>query len=104
MAPITTHQPTGALALSAPTTGAGESITCKVTVNGTELVSGPEAVLTTDGAESEAFAVAAKDAHAFVAGDTIGVSYTSTAITNTPTLSFSSWSISSPNRPSSPKR
>ncbi|MDH3738511.1 MAG: hypothetical protein OER92_04900, partial [Alphaproteobacteria bacterium] len=73
-------------ALDTACTGAGESITVAVTVNGTELVSGPEASLTTNGAETAASATSVPGTFQFAAGDAIGVSYTSTAITNTPKL------------------
>jgi hypothetical protein len=72
--------------LSAAVTGAGQSILAKVTINGTELVGGPECSFTQAGAEVKDYAVVAKGAHPFVAGDIIGVSYTSDTITNTPAL------------------
>lgn len=67
-------------------TGAGTSITVKVSKNGTALVAGPQVSLTQAGAEVKGQATVAKDAFTFVAGDRIGVMYTSTAITNTPKL------------------
>lgn len=72
--------------ISAAITGAGTLCTVKVTVNGTELVGGPQVALTQAGAEVKGQATAAKDAHAFAAGDIIGVSYTTTGISNTPAL------------------
>ena len=76
------------IALDTACTTAGQAITCKVTINGTEIVGGPEPSCTTDGGETEASAVIAKDVAAavFAAGDTIGVSYTSGTIGNTPKL------------------
>jgi hypothetical protein len=70
--------------LSAAITGAGTTIVCKPTVNGTEV--DLAATLTEAGAETEATNTAAKDTHAFAAGDVIGFSYTSTGISNTPAL------------------
>jgi len=73
--------------ISAAITGAGESMAVKVTVNGAEVGAALDLAFTQAGAEVTDFAVAAKDAVAFVAGDVIGVSYTSTAgVTNTPAL------------------
>lgn len=65
-------------------TGAGTSIIASATKNGTEVAL--TASLTQAGAETKASATAAKGALTFVAGDVIGVSYTSTGITNTPAL------------------
>ncbi len=75
-------------ALDTAVTGGGFDITAEVTINGVEIVGGPVASLTQAGAEVAASAVIAKDVAAavFAAGDTIGVSYSSTAITNTPKL------------------
>lgn len=65
-------------------TGSGTSIVVSVTVNGTEVA------LTTShtqaGAAVAAFATAEHGAIRFAAGDVIGVSYTSTGISNTPAL------------------
>lgn len=65
-------------------TGSDQSITVAATVNGTEIAL--TVALTEAGGETTAQATAAKDALAFVAGDVIGVSYTSDTITNTPAL------------------
>jgi hypothetical protein len=70
--------------LSAAITGAATSITAAVTKNGTEVAL--TVALTQAGAETSGYSVAAKDALTFVAGDIIGVSYTSTGISNTPAL------------------
>lgn len=70
--------------LSAAITGAGTSIVISATKNGTEVAL--TASFTQAGAETAASATAAKDALTFIAGDVIGISYTSTAITNTPAL------------------
>lgn len=70
--------------LSAAITGAATTIVVSATVNGTEvaLIN----TLTQAGGEQKAQASAAKDLLAFVAGDVLGVSYTSTGISNTPAL------------------
>lgn len=68
------------------TAGAEMFLTCKVTKNGTELVSGPEVAFSSTTALTKGNDTKAKDAHTFVAGDVIGVSYTSTVIDNTPAL------------------
>lgn len=73
--------------LSAAITGAGESAAVKATINGLEVGAALDLAFTQAGAEVKDYAVAAKDAVPFVAGDVIGVSYTSTAgVTNTPAL------------------
>jgi hypothetical protein len=72
--------------ISAAITGGGTTITVKVTKNGTELVSGPEVLLTQAGAEVKGQDTETKDVFTFAAGDIIGVSYTSTGISNTPAL------------------
>lgn len=70
--------------LSAAVAGSGTAITVAVTVNGTEVA------LTTShtqaGAEVKAYSTADHGAITFAAGDVIGVSYTSTGISNTPGL------------------
>lgn len=75
-------------AIDTAITGSGTQITAEITINGTEVVGGPVATLTEAGAEVAASAVIAKDVAGavFAAGDTIGVSYSSTTITNTPKL------------------
>lgn len=73
-------------ALDTAATGAGTTIVASVTVNGTELVAGPTATFTADGAEVVASGTVGPSVHTFDAGDTIGVSYTSTGISNTPKL------------------
>ncbi len=70
--------------LSAAITGSGTSIVVSATVNGTEVAL--TVSLTEAGAEVKGQSTAAKDALAFAAGDVIGISYTSTGITNTPAL------------------
>lgn len=70
--------------ISEAVTGADQSITVAVTKNGTEVAL--TVSLTQAGAEVKAQTTAAKDALTFVAGDVIGVSYTSDTITNTPAL------------------
>jgi hypothetical protein len=70
--------------LSAAITGASTTITISATVNGTEVAA--TAQFTQAGAETTKFAVVAKDTLAFAAGDILGISYTSTGITNTPAL------------------
>ena len=72
--------------LSAAVTGAGTTITAKVTVNGTEVGAALNCLFTQAGAEATKFATTTKDSVAFAAGDVIGVSYTSTGISNTPAL------------------
>jgi len=70
--------------LSAAITGAGTSIVVSVTKNGTEVAC--TASLTQAGAETKAYGTAAKGTLTFDAGDVLGISYTSTGISNTPTL------------------
>lgn len=70
--------------LSAAVTGADQSITVAATKNGTEVAL--TVALTQAGAEVKGYSTAAKDALTFVAGDVLGVSYTSDTITNTPAL------------------
>lgn len=72
--------------LSAAITGSSKTAIVKCTVNGTEVGSGLDLTFTTGGAETTLRATQAKDTTAFAAGDVIGVSYTSTTITNTPAL------------------
>jgi hypothetical protein len=74
--------------ISAAITGSGTTVTVEVAINGTAIASGPTVALTEAGAEVKGQDTAAKDAtgHTFVAGDLISVIYTSTTITNTPTL------------------
>lgn len=74
--------------ISAAITGAGTSATFKVTKNGTEIA-GAGVAMTQAGGATTGYAVYAVDAYTFAAGDVIGVSYTSTTITNTPTASAS---------------
>lgn len=71
-------------ALSEAITGSGTTITAAVTKNGTEVAC--TVALTEAGAEVKGQTAVAKDTLTFVAGDIIGVSYTSTGITNTPVL------------------
>lgn len=70
--------------LSEAITGAATTITAAVTKNGTEVAC--TVVLTQAGAEVAGATTVAKDTLTFVAGDVIGVSYTSTGISNTPAL------------------
>jgi hypothetical protein len=70
--------------LSAAITGAATTITVAVTKNGTEVAL--TAALTQAGGEVVKSATAAKGSLTFVADDIIGVSYTSTGISNTPAL------------------
>lgn len=70
--------------ITAAITGAGTTIVCSPTVNGTEVAL--TCTLTQAGAEVKASGTAAKDTYAFAAGDVIGFSYTSTGISNTPAL------------------
>lgn len=70
--------------LSEAITGAGTTVTVAVTKNGTEVAL--TVALTQAGAETSGYSTAAKDSLTFVAGDVIGVSYTSTGISNTPAL------------------
>lgn len=72
--------------LSAAITGSSKTLIAKVTVNGTEVGAALNLTFTTGGAETALRATQAKDVAAFAAGDVIGVSYTSTTITNTPAL------------------
>lgn len=74
------------LSAAIETAGAEMFLTCKVTKNGTELVSGPEVAFSSTTALVKGQDTKAKDAFTFVAGDVIGVSYTSTTISNTPAL------------------
>lgn len=70
--------------LDAAITGAGTTINVRVFKNGTLLNAAFDNLFTQAGAEVADYAVAAKDAYAFAAGDKITVVYTSTAISNTP--------------------
>lgn len=70
--------------LSAAITGAGTTIVASVTKNGTEVAC--TCTLTQAGAEVAASGTATAGTLTFAAGDVIGVSYTSTGISNTPTL------------------
>ena len=70
--------------LSAAITGSSKTCVISATVNGTEVAC--SATFTTGGAEVTKYAVVAKDALPYVAGDVIGMSYTTTTITNTPAL------------------
>lgn len=72
--------------LSAAITGAGTTIIAKATVNGTEVGAALDITFTQAGAETTRFAVTTKDAIPYAAGDVLGVSYTSTGISNTPAL------------------
>lgn len=74
--------------ISAAITGSGTTVTLKVTKNGTEIAGGGVA-LTEAGAETKGQTTYALGTYAFAAGDVIGVSYTSTTITNTPTVQAS---------------
>jgi hypothetical protein len=71
-------------ALDQAITGAGTTITVSAVKNGTEVAL--TVVLTQAGAETKGQSTATKDTLTFVAGDIIGVSYTSTGISNTPVL------------------
>lgn len=71
-------------ALDQAITGAGTTIVVSAVKNGTEVAL--TCTLTQAGAEVAAQATAAKDALTFVAGDKLGISYTSTGISNTPVL------------------
>lgn len=75
-------------AISAAVTGADQSVTVKVRINGT-AVAAANLALTQAGAETEARYAVAKDValHTFAAGDNIDVVYDSNSITNTPVLS-----------------
>lgn len=70
--------------LSAAITGAGTTITIAATKNGTEVAL--TAAFTQAGAETTKTNTAAKDSLTFAAGDILGISYTSTGISNTPAL------------------
>lgn len=71
--------------LSAAMTGSGSEMSVSVTKNGTEVALSVE--LTTAGAEVKASATEAAGVLSFVAGDVLGVSYTSDAsLSNTPAL------------------
>lgn len=70
--------------ISAAITGAATSVTVAVTKNGTEVAL--TVALTQAGTETSGYEVAARGDLTFVAGDVIGVSYTSTGISNTPAL------------------
>ncbi len=73
--------------VSAAIAGAGESMAVKVTKNGTEFGATLDLSFTQAGGEVVDSAAIAKDVATFVAGDVIGVSYTSTAgVSNTPAL------------------
>lgn len=71
-------------ALDQAITGAGTTIVVSAVKNGTEVAA--TCTLTQAGAEVAAQATVAKDTLTFVAGDKLGISYTSTGITNTPVL------------------
>jgi len=70
--------------LSAAITGASQTLVISATKNGTEVAL--TATFTQAGAEVARYAVVAKDALTFVAGDVLGISYTSGTISNTPAL------------------
>src|SRR5690606_25763560 len=70
--------------LSAKITGAGGIITTAVTVNGTEVAC--TVALSTAGDSATGATTVTPGTLTFVAGDVIGVSYTSADISNTPTL------------------
>lgn len=70
--------------VDAAVTGAGTSVTVKVFKNGSLLNAAFNLAFTQAGAETGAYATAAKDLYTFAAGDKITVTYTSTAISNTP--------------------
>ena len=72
--------------IDAAITGASQSVQVKAAINGTALVSGPEVDFTQAGGEVKGQATAAKDTHAFAAGDRISIVYDSDTITNTPAL------------------
>lgn len=72
--------------IDAAITGAGTSATFKVTKNGTEIA-GSGVAMTQAGAEVKGQTTYARGTYTFAAGDVIGVSYTSTTITNTPKAS-----------------
>lgn len=73
--------------LDTAATGGTATIAVKVTKNGTELGSALDLSFTTAGAEVKDYATTTKDSVTFVAGDVIGVSYTSSAdLSNTPKL------------------
>lgn len=75
-------------AVSAAVTGADQSATVKVRINGT-AVAAANLAFTQAGAETEKRYAVAKDValHTFAAGDNIDVVYDSDTITNTPVLS-----------------
>src|SRR5690606_5853931 len=73
--------------LSAAITGAGTTVTVHVTVNGT-IVAAANITFTQAGAEVVQRVALARDATgiAIAAGDLVRVAYTSTGISNTPTM------------------
>lgn len=71
--------------VSAALTGASQTLSVAVTKNGTEVALTCTGI-TVAGAEVKDYATAAPDVLTFVAGDVIGVSYTTTTITNTPAM------------------
>lgn len=66
------------------TAGGNQTLVCSAHVNGTEVAL--TAGVDSTGALTKASATAAKDTLPFVAGDEVGISYTTTAISNTPAL------------------
>lgn len=77
------------LSAAITTAGAAMTVVASVTVNGTEVAC--IVTFTTGGAEVKGYVTKAKDAAGltFAAGDVIGVSYTSTTISNTPAMTAS---------------
>lgn len=73
-------------ALDTAITGSDTTITARVYKNGSLLNAAFDLAFTEAGGEVSDYATAAKDAHAFAAGDKLTVVYTSTTITNTPKL------------------
>lgn len=71
--------------IDAAVTGAGESATARVTIDGTPIAA-LDIAFTQAGAEVKGQKTAAKDAYPYVAGARIAVEYDSTAITNTPAM------------------
>lgn len=72
--------------ITAAITGGGTQAVVSVAKNGTVFPSSPTNTLTQAGAEVKANATAAIGACTFVAGDVLTVIYTSTTITNTPSI------------------